>query len=127
MAGSLPRTPALAACLFLAAYVFLNATWSADRPAGFGRDDGIGSSLKTKTRKLGIAEHVRFLGQRPDVVELLRIADIGLQCSHEEGFSNALLEAMAAGLPTIATDVGGTAEAVVDGVTGLLGSRLNQD
>jgi glycosyltransferase involved in cell wall biosynthesis len=85
-----------------------------------GRDDGIESSLKKKTRDLGIAEHVRFLGQRYDVADLLRIADIALLCSHEEGFSNALLEMMAAGLPCIVTDVGGNPEAVIDEVTGLL-------
>ena len=85
-----------------------------------GQDQGMGSRLRKKTRKLGIAEHVHFLGQRRDVADLLRISDISLLCSHEEGFSNALLEAMAAGLPTIATDIGGNPEAVVDGVTGLL-------
>ena len=85
-----------------------------------GQDHGIGNSLRKKTRNLGIAKHVLFLGQRTDVAELLRISDISLLCSHEEGFSNALLEAMAAGLPTIATAVGGNSEAVVDGVTGLL-------
>ena len=85
-----------------------------------GQDHGMGNSLRKKTRILGIAKHVLFLGQRRDVAELLRISDISLLCSHEEGFSNALLEAMAAGLPTIATDVGGNSEAVVDGVTGQL-------
>jgi len=48
----------------------------------------------------------------------LRLADVGLLCSHEEGFSNAVLEGMAAGLPMVVTDVGGNAEAVIDGVTG---------
>jgi glycosyltransferase involved in cell wall biosynthesis len=85
-----------------------------------GQDHGMGQSLKQMTDLLGIAEHVRFLGQRLDVTELLRISDIALLCSHEEGFSNALLEAMAAGLPVIATKVGGNTEAVLDGVTGLL-------
>jgi glycosyltransferase involved in cell wall biosynthesis len=85
-----------------------------------GRDDGLESKLKKQVRELDIAEHVRFIGQRHDVVELLRISNIGLISSHEEGFSNALLEGMAAGLPMIATDVGGNAEALIDGVTGLL-------
>ena len=85
-----------------------------------GRDDGVGSKLKKQARELGIAEHVRFIGQRHDVVELLRISNLGLVSSHEEGFCNALLEGMAAGLPIIATDVGGNAEALIDGVTGLL-------
>jgi len=43
-----------------------------------------------------------------------------VQCSHEEGFSNAVLEAMAAGLPLLATDTGGNTDAINDGETGLL-------
>ncbi len=60
----------------------------------------------------GLAGHVRFLGERRDVPDLMAAADIGLLCSHEEGFSNSLLEGMAAGLPMIVTDVGGNVEAV---------------
>jgi glycosyltransferase involved in cell wall biosynthesis len=83
-----------------------------------GRDDGIGQGLKERAERLGIASHVRFLGSRSDVPDLLLRADVGVLCSHEEGFSNAVLEAMAAGLPMVVTDVGGNAEAVVDGDTG---------
>lgn len=83
-----------------------------------GRDDGIGASLREKAQKIGIGNHVRFTGSRADVPDLLRIADIGVLCSHEEGFSNAVLEAMAAGLPMVVTDVGGNAEAVTDGEHG---------
>lgn len=83
-----------------------------------GRDDGIGASLKAHAETLGLNEHIRFLGSRPDVNDFLRLADVGLLCSHEEGFSNAILECMAAGLPMVVTDVGGNAEAVVDGETG---------
>jgi glycosyltransferase involved in cell wall biosynthesis len=43
---------------------------------------------------------------------------VGCLCSHSEGFSNAILEYMAAGLPVVATDAGGSAEAIEDGVTG---------
>ena len=92
-----------------------------------GRDDGVGSKLKRQAQELDIAEHVRFFGQRHDVVELLRISNIGLVSSHEEGFSNALLEGMAAGLPIVATDVGGNREAVIDGVTGLLVPAKNPE
>ena len=53
-----------------------------------------------------------FLGERTDAVRLLRAADVGVLPSHEEGFSNALLEMMGAGLAIIATDVGGNAEAL---------------
>lgn len=85
-----------------------------------GRDDGIGAALRQQAAALGIDRHVRWLGARDDVPALLAAADVALLCSHEEGFPNALLESMAAGLPAIATRVGGSAEAVVEGETGLL-------
>jgi glycosyltransferase involved in cell wall biosynthesis len=83
-----------------------------------GRDDGIGAELQAEAKILGVAENIRFIGSRPDVPVYLQLADVGLLCSHEEGFSNAVLEGMAAGLPMVVTDVGGNAEAVVDEVTG---------
>lgn len=52
--------------------------------------------------------------------DLLAASDIGVLSSHEEGFSNILLENMAAGLPVLATSVGGTTEVVEDGKTGFL-------
>jgi glycosyltransferase involved in cell wall biosynthesis len=85
-----------------------------------GRDDGIGDALRQAVLTLGLEAHVDFLGARSDVPRLLAAADIGLLCSHEEGFSNALLEGMASGLPMIATAVGGNVEAIRDGETGLL-------
>ena len=83
-----------------------------------GRDDGIGADLQYEADSFGVGSNVRFLGSRSDVPLFLRLADLGLLCSHEEGFSNAVLEGMAAGLPMVVTDVGGNAEAVIDGVTG---------
>lgn len=83
-----------------------------------GRDDGIGADLQQQASTLGIDSNIRFLGSRSDVPTFLRLADVGVLCSHEEGFSNAVLEGMAAGLPMVVTDVGGNAEAVLDGVTG---------
>lgn len=85
-----------------------------------GRDDGIGDDLRKGAERLGIADKVRFLGAREDVPDLLKASDIGVLCSHEEGFSNAILEGMAAGLPMVVTDVGGNAEAVKHGVNGLV-------
>ncbi|HXF54695.1 MAG TPA: glycosyltransferase [Hyphomicrobiaceae bacterium] len=85
-----------------------------------GRDEGAGPSLRAMARNLAIADHVRFLGQRSDVPALLRLADLAVHCSYEEGSSNAILEAMAAGLPLVVTDAGGNAEAVLDGVNGLV-------
>lgn len=85
-----------------------------------GRDDGIGPELSALAGQLGLRSHVHLLGQRRDTAALLAAADIGVLCSHEEGFSNAILEGMAAELAMVVTDVGGNAEAVVDGVTGLV-------
>lgn len=85
-----------------------------------GRDSGILSKLKSQAQALGIADHVEFFGNRLDTPQLLAAADIGILCSHEEGFSNAILEAMAAGLPMVVTNVGGNAEAVEDMHTGLV-------
>lgn len=85
-----------------------------------GRDDGCGSELAALANELGIGSHIRFLGSRRDVPALLEAADFGLLVSHEEGFSNAVIEGMAAGLPMVVTAVGGNPEAVVDGMTGLV-------
>jgi glycosyltransferase involved in cell wall biosynthesis len=85
-----------------------------------GRDDGIGTMLREQAANLRIAENVLFLDSRSDVPDLLCSADIGVLSSHEEGFSNAILESMAAGLPMIATDVGGNSEAIIDGETGFI-------
>ncbi len=83
-----------------------------------GRDDGIQKELVTRIQLAGIEQHVKFFGSRSDVADFLRLSDVGILCSHEEGFSNAVLEGMAAGLPMIVTDVGGNAEAVIDDTTG---------
>jgi glycosyltransferase involved in cell wall biosynthesis len=85
-----------------------------------GRDGGIGTQLKQKARDLGIGESVVFCGLRHDAIRILRAMDLFVLPSHEEGFSNALLEAMAAGLAVVATNVGGNAEALEDWRFGLL-------
>ena len=69
---------------------------------------------------LQIRHGLRFLGVRHDVPALLALADLYVHPSLQEGYSNALLEAMAAGKAVVATAVGGNVEAVSDGVTGLL-------
>ena len=63
---------------------------------------------------------MRFLGERPDVEPLLKAMDVFVLSSREEGIPNALLEAMAAGRPSVATAVGGTPEVLEDGRTGWL-------
>ena len=86
-----------------------------------GADNDLRSELETLAAAKGLAGNLRFLGQRFDVDRLLEAADFGVLPSRaNEGFSNAILELMRAGLPMIVTDVGGNAEAVVDGETGIV-------
>jgi len=67
-----------------------------------------------------LGQTVTLLGARSDVPSVLAGMDVFVLPSHEEGFSNALLEAMLVGLPTIATNVGGNPEALEDGGLGIL-------
>jgi glycosyltransferase involved in cell wall biosynthesis len=69
---------------------------------------------------LGIGERVRFLGQRMDVDRILAKAHVSLLATNWEGFPLSILEAMRAGLPVVASDVGGVSESVRDGRTGYL-------
>jgi glycosyltransferase involved in cell wall biosynthesis len=85
-----------------------------------GEDRGIKEGLKRQAFSLGILERIRFMGQRDDISQLMAASDVSVLASHEEGFSNVILESMAAGLPVVATRVGGNGEAVLDGVTGWL-------
>jgi glycosyltransferase involved in cell wall biosynthesis len=98
---------------------------SAALPPGFrvlciGRDEGALPSLEAQRARLGLDSMVTFLGVRNDVPDLLAASDFSILPSHEEGFSNAIIEAMAAGLPLAVTDVGGNPEAVIDGETGIV-------
>lgn len=76
--------------------------------------------LQDRIRTLGLEHHFLFLGGRNDVPELLSCCDFSLLASSAEGLPNAVLESMAAGLPVIATAVGGTPEIIEDGEHGLL-------
>ncbi|MGA0060139.1 MAG: glycosyltransferase [Planctomycetota bacterium] len=78
------------------------------------------SPLAAEAGRLGVAARVRWLGRVTAVGDLLHAADIGVLPSRAEGLGIAALEAMTAGLPIVASRVGGLAEAVVDGETGLL-------
>jgi glycosyltransferase involved in cell wall biosynthesis len=76
--------------------------------------------LASSADSLGIAERVRFLGWVNDVPSVMREWDIYAQPSHAEGFGISVLEAMASGLPVVASSVGGLPEIVVEGETGFL-------
>jgi glycosyltransferase involved in cell wall biosynthesis len=83
-------------------------------------DGPVRDELEALVRYLRLEGSVRFLGRRMDIPEILAVTDVLAHPSLEEGFCNAILEAMAASKPVVATAVGGNPEAVVDGQTGLL-------
>ena len=86
--------------------------------------------LKGLAGRLGVEHHVRFLGHREDVPALLAESDIFALTSRSEAFPNGVLEAMAAGLPVVASDVGGVAELIEHRRNGLLvraGGRDRRD
>jgi len=77
-------------------------------------------AVEALIRELGVADIVRVLGWRRDAVDLLHAMDLFLLTSRFEGLPRSVLQAMAAGVPVIATAVDGTPEIVEDGRTGLL-------
>jgi glycosyltransferase involved in cell wall biosynthesis len=85
-----------------------------------GRDSGIEEELRTAACRANIDSHIRWLGAKRNPAPYLLAADVALLTSYEEGFSNAILEAMSVGLPLLVTDVGGNREAVVNDVTGIV-------
>jgi glycosyltransferase involved in cell wall biosynthesis len=85
-----------------------------------GRDLGMAAALRQKATALGLADNVVWLEEYMNAPTVLPAADIAVVPSHQEGFSNSLIEAMACALPVIATRVGGNIDAIVDGESGLL-------
>jgi glycosyltransferase involved in cell wall biosynthesis len=83
-------------------------------------DGTAGNQLKSLANDLHLSESVHFLGERPDVPDLLASLDILVLSSYTESFPNAILEAMTMGKPVVATNVGGIPELVEEGQTGLL-------
>jgi glycosyltransferase involved in cell wall biosynthesis len=87
---------------------------------GTGKPDYC-KTLMELGRSLGVYEKIVFTGFRGDIPALMQALDIFILVgTHEEGLSRVILEAMAAGKPVVATDVGGNREAVMDGETGFL-------
>ena len=76
--------------------------------------------VEDEIRRLGIESSVRVLGERGDVRELLATADVFVLSTRSEGLPLSILEAMAAAVPVVASNVGGVAELVVEGETGML-------
>jgi glycosyltransferase involved in cell wall biosynthesis len=85
------------------------------------------SDVQGKVAQLGLTGRVEFLGDRSDIADLLCRASIFALPTNWEGFPLSILEAMRAGLPIVANDVGGIREAVIDGYNGLLAARGDCD
>ena len=83
-------------------------------------DGTLRKQFETQVSKLGLERHFIFLGRREDVPEILAACNLAVLPSQAEGLPNAILEYLAAGLATVATNVGGNTEIVKDAVTGLL-------
>jgi L-malate glycosyltransferase len=90
-------------------------------------DGALLSDLRRLAGDLGLLQHLHFEGQQSNATEYIDMFDVAVLPSKErEGCSNFLLEAMALGRPVVATDVGGNAELVLDGRTGLLVPREDE-
>lgn len=85
-----------------------------------GEERNEAGGVRERIRMLGLEEKVLLIGRRPDVPAILRASTLVAHPGTEEGFSNAVLEAMAAAVPVVAARAGGNTEAVVDGETGIL-------
>jgi glycosyltransferase involved in cell wall biosynthesis len=83
-------------------------------------DGKLREALENEVRERRLDEMVSFAGHRTDVPQILAQADLSVLPSDREGFSNAIVESLAAGVPVVATDVGGNREAIVAGESGLL-------
>jgi len=93
--------------------------------AGPQRDKDYGEMLARRLVELGLAETVRFLGYQEDVHALYSAANAFVLSSRQEGLPTVVLEAMAVGLPVVATDVGGVAEVLQRSGGGLLAEPAN--
>jgi glycosyltransferase involved in cell wall biosynthesis len=95
-------------------YPALSAVWVGDGPDA--------PLLRRRAKEDGLADRLHITGRvpRPRVLEWMRAADLMLFPSHAEGLPNVVMEAMAAGLPVVSTDVGGVREIIADGVSGIV-------
>jgi len=109
--------------LFAALAGLRNLPWELDL-IGAGVQMG---QMQSLAGSLGLGERVRFLGQRTDVAELVANAQVSLLVTNWEGFPLSILEAMRAGLPVVASAVGGIGESIRDGETGYLVARGDVD
>ena len=93
-----------------------------DRPSCLiiAGDGPMKDAIERVGAELKISDKIRLLGERNDIPEVLKACDLFTLTSLAEGISNTILEAMASGLPVVATRVGGNPELVEDGINGYL-------
>jgi glycosyltransferase involved in cell wall biosynthesis len=77
-------------------------------------------ALEREVEERRLGDIVSFAGHRNDIPQILALSDLSVVTSDREGFSNAIVESLAAGVPVVATDVGGNSEAIIHGKCGLL-------
>ena len=112
-------TPIKDHATLLRAFGLLAPDWPTARLVVVGQGPEF-DNLRRLTAELGLASAVRFAGLRPQIPSFHFLFDISVLSSVSEGFPNTLVEAMAAGRPIVATDVGGVRDAVRDPDNGLL-------
>jgi glycosyltransferase involved in cell wall biosynthesis len=83
-------------------------------------DGPLRSALEALVEQLGLRDRVTFLGDRHDIPAVLAALDISVSSSSSESLSNVIMESMAAGIPVVASNVGGNPELVENGKTGFL-------
>jgi glycosyltransferase involved in cell wall biosynthesis len=92
-----------------------------------GRDHGCLNDLQHQADALGLQGVIQFAGEIPDAREIICAADIFLLTSDHEGMPNVVLEAMAAGVPSVATDVNGVRDLIQHGENGFIAERDADD
>lgn len=112
-------TPVKDHASLLEAMAMLAPRWPSVHLVLFG-DGETQRPLEALAERRGISDRIHFGGMRSNTQNLHQLFDISVLCSISEGFPNSIVEAMAAGKPVVATDVGGNPDAVVGGETGLL-------
>lgn len=108
---------------FLESAVIMKQEWGQDIRfliVGGGSEEAYRQELEARIKNLGIFPQVIFLGYRRDVISILPALDVFVLPSVIESLPIALLEAMASGIPVVATKVGGIPEVIVNGESGLL-------
>ena len=113
------RTPKAYDVLLRAARIAIDRSQRLHFVIAGDSDNDLGRQLGQLRRDLGIEQHVTFLGLRSDVSRILNNLDVFVLSSHTEGFSIACIEAMACGVPVVATRSGGP-EQILEGEAGIL-------